>query len=377
MKSNTILKIRYQLYIVILLLSFSSSAQITSQHLVNIHSLSTGDINGLVQVEKGMLVYNTDSNQLFFYDGSKWTSVLDAKYNDELNMNFQINGTYLELTDAGGTLKVPLNSIADTTSLSDRIDANKTDIASNKSDIVTNASTISTHITNDTDTDPANELQMLTYSSNGNLSISGGNSVTIVPVETNTSLSQNTSTGKITHTNEQGSNQTANVTSTNTDNRLEVGTDGGAYLGYTVYHGVFLVNSSSPIIISGLPFEPTSVTFVAHPNIDVTNINADNGVGNNQNTKDNVFGTANGFAQKTVSGGIKQQSMFVGGSGASINDISRYASSGSCLTVRYANNNGDYLGKTFLQFSTFTADGFRINIIDMQDPLLVMYTAYR
>ncbi|MBT8299242.1 MAG: hypothetical protein KJO52_12985, partial [Maribacter sp.] len=50
-------------------------------------------------------------------------------------------------------------------------------------------------------------------------------------VETTTSLSQNTTTGVITYTNEASSPQTANVVSTDANNSIKVGLDGGAYFG--------------------------------------------------------------------------------------------------------------------------------------------------
>ncbi len=50
-------------------------------------------------------------------------------------------------------------------------------------------------------------------------------------VETNTSLSQNTTTGVITYTNEASSPQTANVVSSDANNSIKIGLDGGAYFG--------------------------------------------------------------------------------------------------------------------------------------------------
>ncbi|CAM1373006.1 hypothetical protein TXIAM_50151 [Tenacibaculum xiamenense] len=47
--------------------------------------------------------------------------------------------------------------------------------------------------------------------------------------ESVTSLSQNTTTGVITYNNEAGTNQTANVVAAETDNKLTVGANGGAY----------------------------------------------------------------------------------------------------------------------------------------------------
>jgi hypothetical protein len=79
--------------------------------------------------------------------------------------------------------------------------------------------------TDDDDADDSNELQTLSKLGNTiTLSISGG-SVT----ETKTSISQNTSTGVITHASEDGTSQSVNVISANANNGISAGTDGGAY----------------------------------------------------------------------------------------------------------------------------------------------------
>lgn len=143
----------------------------------------------------------------------------------------------------------------------------------------------------------------------------------------------------------------------------------------TAYSGVIQINSTGAITVSGLPFEPRNVTFVAHANVEVLNLNSDNAVGNNNTGLANSFGTTNGFA-RNEGGSVSQQCIYVGGSGNSINDISRFASSSHCLGIRYGNQNGNNLGLTTAECTGFTSDGFLLNVDNYSDGLVVLYTAY-
>ncbi|MEO9892968.1 hypothetical protein [Aurantibacter sp.] len=142
------------------------------------------------------------------------------------------------------------------------------------------------------------------------------------------------------------------------------------------YPGHFIINSSGTQTISGLPFAPSYIIFSGHPNIQTTTINSDNGVGNNSNTTVNTFGTMSGYSRND-GGTINQQVTFVGGNASSINDISRYANTGECIGVRYANFNGDNLGLTTAILTGFTSDGFTINVNNHTDNLVVMFTAFK
>ncbi len=142
------------------------------------------------------------------------------------------------------------------------------------------------------------------------------------------------------------------------------------------YVGVFTITGTGTITISGLPFSPSSASFVAHANVESLNLNSDNAVGNNNTGLANSFGTSNGFARND-GGSIVQQNIYIGGSGNSINDISRFASSSHCVGVRYGNQNGDNLGTTTASVTSFTADGYTVNIDNFADGLVVLYTAYR
>lgn len=137
------------------------------------------------------------------------------------------------------------------------------------------------------------------------------------------------------------------------------------------YIGHFIITATGNKIITGLPFEPSQISFQAYANIESENINADNQVGNNNTGLANSFGSMTGYARGTT-----QQVVYVGGSGNSINDISRYASSTHCIAIRYGNQNGDSLGVTSASFTSFNADGFTLNVDSKADNLVVIYTAY-
>ncbi|MEL0652421.1 hypothetical protein V6246_13415 [Algibacter sp. TI.3.09] len=163
--------------------------------------------------------------------------------------------------------------------------------------------------------------------------------------------------------------------STDTGNILESGSDSGAYIGATTYIGKFIITNTGTQTITGLPFEPSSIKFSAYANVETENINGDNGTSNNDNSFQNAFGSMQGYA--TNYSGIDQQVIFNGGNGNSINDISRYASSSRAIGIRYGNQNGDNLGLTAAEVTSFNADGFSINVTDRTENIVVIYEAYR
>ncbi|EAS19636.1 hypothetical protein BBFL7_00182 [Flavobacteria bacterium BBFL7] len=140
--------------------------------------------------------------------------------------------------------------------------------------------------------------------------------------------------------------------------------------------GVVEINAAGNFTISGLNFTPSSVTFHAYANVESTNLNSDNGTRDNETGIGNSFGSMTGFARDD-NGTIAQQVIYVGGSGNSINDISRFASSNHCIGVRYGNQNGISLGLLTARVTSFTADGFIINVDNYIDGLVVIYEAHR
>ena len=196
-------------------------------------------------------------------------------------------------------------------------------------DGITTPYTINAPSLDDDDADTSNEIQTLSIT-NDQLTISGtgGNTVTIPPVS-------------------------------------------------SVYTGSFQITGTGSIDIEDIPFEPSAVTFTAYANVEVPNLNADNGVGNNTNTVVNAFGSMKGFARKDGATSITEQVIYNGGNGTSINDISRYASSSHSIGLRYSNQNGDNLGLTTATVTSFNTDGFTINVDNFTDGILVIYEAYR
>lgn len=172
-----------------------------------------------------------------------------------------------------------------------------------------------------------------------------------------------------------------------------------------VYTGFFIVSSASPVVtISGIPFQPSQVTFVAHANVETLDLNSDaNGedaVNNNVRGINNSFGTMNGFARLNNDASISQQVIYIGGHANSINDISRFSSSSNCLGLRYGDQNGRNLGVITGALTAFSTDGFSITVTytngvvtsnignpnpalivqpsDVQDEdVVVLYTAYK
>ncbi|MBM1104559.1 hypothetical protein JQC67_00270 [Aurantibacter crassamenti] len=83
--------------------------------------------------------------------------------------------------------------------------------------------------------------ELITTDTNGNL-----RKLPISSLETKSSISQNSSTGIITHNSEDGTSQTVNLVSTNTDNSISVGTDGGAYFNNPIKaYGTLLAAANS------------------------------------------------------------------------------------------------------------------------------------
>ncbi|WP_420398897.1 hypothetical protein [Flagellimonas sp.] len=142
------------------------------------------------------------------------------------------------------------------------------------------------------------------------------------------------------------------------------------------YVGAFQITGAGNQTITGIPFQPTSLTFSAHANVESFNLNSDNGVGNNNRTLANAYGSMNGFARND-GGTIAEQVIYVGGSGNSINDISRYASNSHSIALRYSDQNGNNLGITSATVTSFNTDGFTLNTDSFADGIVVIFQAFR
>ncbi len=146
--------------------------------------------------------------------------------------------------------------------------------------------------------------------------------------------------------------------------------------GPSVYMGKFIITGTGTQTISGLPFKPSLIKFSAHANIESYVINNNSGFANNINTFQDTFGSMVGFSTN-YGGTVAQQVIFIGGSGASINNISRYASDSRAIGIRYTNNNGGSLGLTAAQVTSFNIDGFTINVANHTENVVVLFEAYK
>ncbi|WP_405395696.1 hypothetical protein [Maribacter sp. Asnod2-G09] len=143
-----------------------------------------------------------------------------------------------------------------------------------------------------------------------------------------------------------------------------------------MYTGTFRISGAGAVSVAGIPFQPSSVSFVAYANIEDFDINADNETRNNETGLPNAYGSMKGFARDD-NGTITEQVIFNGGSGNSINDISRYASSSHSIGLRYANQNGDNLGVTSATVTSFNTDGFSLNTDSFADGIVVIFEAFK
>ncbi|MEM9866291.1 MAG: hypothetical protein AAF765_01290 [Bacteroidota bacterium] len=142
------------------------------------------------------------------------------------------------------------------------------------------------------------------------------------------------------------------------------------------YVGAFQITGIGSQNVTGIPFEPSHITFSAYANVESLVLNSDNAVGNNNTGIANSFGSMTGFARNDGSN-ITEQVIYVGGSGNSINDISRFASNTHCIGLRYSNQNGNNLGITSASVTSFNSDGFTLNTDSFADGIVVIYQAYR
>lgn len=171
--------------------------------------------------------------------------------------------------------------------------------------------------------------------------------------------------------------------STDVGNQIVLGTDGGAYLGSTVFTGSFVISANGNKIIAGLPFKPSQITFVAQANIE--SINIDTGSVDADANIDVFTGSMNGFARKD-SASTAQQVMFTGHSGREtgspyVNHTSKYASDANCIAIRYGDEEGAKIGMLTASLTSFNNDGFTINVTRdnaaTSENLLVLFTAHK
>ncbi|WP_425628750.1 beta strand repeat-containing protein [Cellulophaga lytica] len=162
----------------------------------------------------------------------------DTDATNEINTGFTLNGTALEITDADGTLSQDLDGTfvteteltANNTATTNAIAAVQTDVDTNEADADA-AIALKEDLTNKSDatdlgdTTPSSSLYptqnaVKTYVDTQISGIIGGSV---------TNLSQDDTSGVISYVNESAITQTAEVISTDTNNDITPGTDGGAF----------------------------------------------------------------------------------------------------------------------------------------------------
>lgn len=84
----------------------NTNGQVSSENLVGIHNLNTTQISGLVSPIKGSLVFNTDSNRLFVFDGAIWVATATV---DTTSLSNRINQR-VRYTDTASMLSPYLRS---------------------------------------------------------------------------------------------------------------------------------------------------------------------------------------------------------------------------------------------------------------------------
>ncbi|WP_405379848.1 hypothetical protein [Maribacter sp. LLG6340-A2] len=167
------------------------------------------DVNGRMNITNGVIQKGgtaiTTTSDLGLYSSNSGDPIRIGTNNAPVNFYSDLDG----LGSTGSTANMSINtngnvSIGVTTATA-KLDVNGT----------TRIRTLGTG---------ANTDQVVTADTNGNLRKSP-----ITSLETKTTISQNTTTGVITHNSEDSTTQLANVVSTNSNNSISVGTDGGAY----------------------------------------------------------------------------------------------------------------------------------------------------
>ena len=139
---------------------------------------------------------------------------VDGSVTNELNTAVSTSANTLTVTDAGGNLTAPIVN-------SNALSLSGSTLTSNVNGVTASQDLSSLQtVTTITNTQATGKI-IATYTNESNVATD--------IKETITNLAQNTTTGVITYTKEDATTATANVVSTNANNIISVGTDGGAY----------------------------------------------------------------------------------------------------------------------------------------------------
>ncbi|WP_297706510.1 hypothetical protein, partial [uncultured Eudoraea sp.] len=167
---------------------------------------------------------------------------VDGSVTNEVNTVFAVNAGNLEITDSDGTLSVPLASLGTD---DQNIDVLTLNGATNILTVgIENGSDLTVDLSSLSDTETITTMTGTAGSGNAIGTYTNEASTPVVINETVTTLSQDNATGVITYTNESATAQTADVISTDADNQITAGSDGGAYLNLPVIYSAGKVNGN-------------------------------------------------------------------------------------------------------------------------------------
>ncbi len=188
-------------FITFLILPIVCSAQIDGNLLLGLTHVTTAETATITNLYEGSIMYNSTLKKIMLFNGSGWVEAADLPPD-------LLDGDDDTTYSAGSGLLL-----------------NGTTFSVNNATIAPTWSNI-TNIPINLDLSDTNEIQVISKTGNSISLSSGGGSIT----ETETSMAQNNTSGIITYTRESGGISTANIISTDANNSISVGSDGGAFL---------------------------------------------------------------------------------------------------------------------------------------------------
>lgn len=140
------------------------------------------------------------------------------------------------------------------------------------------------------------------------------------------------------------------------------------------YANWFTLSGTAPFTQTvSVDLHPEIVLFYAAPSVSGMNVNDDAGTGGS--TMLNYSGSSFGMATLQPGGSISNGCVHSGGSGNSINEVSRYSSNSYSIGVRYADMDGVALGYNEAYVSSVSDGSMEITADTHDNDLLVFFLA--
>lgn len=191
------------------------SAQIDGNLLLGLTHVTDLELQNIQTPVEGSLLYNSTDKKVMVFNNSGWVDTV------ELSSDL-LDGDDDTTYSAGSGLLLSGTTFS----------VNNATIAPNWNNL--------TNIPNTLDLSNTNEIQVLSKIGNTISLNLGGGTIT----ETETNLTQDNSSGVITYSRESGATSTANVVSTDTNNAITTGADGGAFLEQNITTTMLQVDQS-------------------------------------------------------------------------------------------------------------------------------------